>query len=87
MSPRLMKVLDARSRGATTEAYGAIRRKPAPVKAGGGAIEGNAADDALMVDQGVGGTLDTPMLFSYDWFPEKWLPTIPKNRRIGESLS
>ena len=25
--------------------------KPAPAKAGGGAIEGNAADDALMVDQ------------------------------------
>jgi hypothetical protein len=24
--------------GATTEAYGAIRRKPAPAKAGGGAI-------------------------------------------------
>jgi hypothetical protein len=46
------KVLDVRRRGATTEAYGAIRRKPAPAKAGGGAIEGNAADDALMVDQG-----------------------------------
>jgi hypothetical protein len=46
------KVLDARRRGATTEAYGAIRRKPAPAKAGGGAIEGNAADDALMVYQG-----------------------------------
>jgi hypothetical protein len=36
------KRLDARRRGATTEAYGAIRRK-------GGAIEGNAADDALLV--------------------------------------
>jgi hypothetical protein len=46
------KVLDVRRRGATTEAYGAIRRKPAPAKAGGGAIEGNAADDALMADQG-----------------------------------
>jgi hypothetical protein len=43
------KVLDVRRRGATTEAYGVIRRKPAPAKAGGGAIEGNAADDALMV--------------------------------------
>jgi hypothetical protein len=29
-----------------------IRRKPAPAQAGGGATEGNAADDALMVDQG-----------------------------------
>ena len=37
MSHRLIKVLDVR------------RRKPAPAKAGGGAIEGNAADDALMV--------------------------------------
>jgi len=54
------KGLDVRRRGATTEAYGAIRRKPAPAKAGGGAIEGNAApkipswrgDDALMADQG-----------------------------------
>ena len=36
------KVLDVRRRGATTEAYGVIRRKPAPAKAGGGAIEGNA---------------------------------------------
>ena len=50
----LSKVLDARRRGATTEAYGIIRRKPAPAKAGGEAIEGNAADDALMVDQGIG---------------------------------
>jgi hypothetical protein len=32
------KVLDVRRRGATTEAYGAIRRKPAPAEAGGGAI-------------------------------------------------
>jgi hypothetical protein len=46
------RVLDVRRRGVTTEAYGVIRRKPAPAKAGGGAIEGNAADDALMVDQG-----------------------------------
>ena len=45
------KELDARREGATTEAYGAIRRKPAPAKAGGGAIEGNTADDALMVNQ------------------------------------
>ena len=37
------KGLDVRRRGATTEAYGVIRRKPAPAKAGGGAIEGNAA--------------------------------------------
>ena len=41
------------------EAYGAIRRKPAPAKAGGGAIEVNAADDALMVDQGLCFVLDT----------------------------
>jgi len=46
------KVLDARRRGATTEAYETIRRKPAPAKAGGGAIEGNAADDALQVIRG-----------------------------------
>jgi hypothetical protein len=38
------KVLDARRRGVTTEAYESIRRKPAPAKAGGGAIEGNAAE-------------------------------------------
>jgi hypothetical protein len=37
------KVLDARHRGATTGAYGNTPQ--------GGAIEGNAADDALMVDQ------------------------------------
>jgi hypothetical protein len=37
------KILDVRRRGATSEAYRAIRRKPAPAKAGGGAIEGNAA--------------------------------------------
>ena len=47
------KVLDARRRGETTEAYGLIRRKPPPAKAGGGAIEGNAADDALMVIRGI----------------------------------
>jgi hypothetical protein len=41
-----IKVLDARRRGATSEAYRAIRRKHAPAQAGGGAIEGNAADDA-----------------------------------------
>jgi sugar phosphate isomerase/epimerase len=40
------KVFDARRRGATTEADGAI--------------EGNAADDALMVDQGQRHALDTP---------------------------
>jgi hypothetical protein len=34
------------------QAYEVIRRKPAPAKAGEGAIEGNAADDALMGDQG-----------------------------------
>ena len=39
----ISKVLDVRRRGATTEAYRVIRRKPAPAKAGGGAIEGNAA--------------------------------------------
>jgi hypothetical protein len=54
------EVLDARRQGATTEAYGPIRRKPAPAKAGGEAIEGNAADDALMVDQGTCSILDTP---------------------------
>jgi hypothetical protein len=37
------KVLDVRRRGAMTEAYGVIRRKPAPAKAGGEAIEGDAA--------------------------------------------
>jgi hypothetical protein len=52
------KVLDVRRRGATTEAYGVIRRKPAPAKAGGGAIEDNAVDDALMVDQGLHKGLD-----------------------------
>jgi hypothetical protein len=45
------KVLDARRRGVTTEAYEAIRRKPALAQAGGGAIEGNAADDALKAYQ------------------------------------
>jgi len=39
------KVLDARRRGATTEAYRGNTSQ-------GGAIEGNAADDTLMVDQG-----------------------------------
>jgi benzoyl-CoA reductase/2-hydroxyglutaryl-CoA dehydratase subunit BcrC/BadD/HgdB len=47
-----IKASGARRRRATTEAYGAIRRKPAPAKAGGGASEGNAADDALMVIRG-----------------------------------
>ena len=59
------KVLDARRRGATTEAYGAIGRKPAPAKAGEGVIEGNAADDALMVDQGPFLSLDLHGRFSY----------------------
>jgi hypothetical protein len=44
------KALDARRRGATTEAYGAIRRKEerslARLRR-----EGNAADEALMADQ------------------------------------
>jgi hypothetical protein len=40
------KALDARRRGATTEAYGGSNTPQ------GGGIEGNAADDALMVDQG-----------------------------------
>jgi len=40
------KALDARRRGATTEAYGTRNNTPQ-----GGGIEGNAADDALMVDQ------------------------------------
>jgi hypothetical protein len=46
------KVLDARRQGATSEAYRSIRRKPAPAEAGGGAIEGNAADGAFVADQG-----------------------------------
>jgi hypothetical protein len=54
----ISKVLDVRRRGATTEAYGTIGRKPAPAKAGGGAIEGNAADDALMVEQGTVSQVD-----------------------------
>ena len=29
--------------------YGLILRKPAPAEAGGGAIEGNAADDGFLV--------------------------------------
>jgi hypothetical protein len=63
------KVLDARRRGAMTEPYGAIRRKASgpqglrPLRAvcstsrkpEGGAIEGNTADDALLVDQGCSG--------------------------------
>ena len=47
------KVLDARRRGATTEPYGAIRRKHAPAQAREGASEDNGADDALLVNQGV----------------------------------
>jgi hypothetical protein len=50
--PDHQKVFDARRRGVTTETYGAISCKHAPAQAGGGAIEGNAADDALLVDQG-----------------------------------
>jgi hypothetical protein len=54
---RLMtsKVLDAvrqaltAPRSNTTEPYGAIRAKHAPAQAGGGAIEGNGADNALLV--------------------------------------
>ena len=42
---------DARRRGATTEAYGAIRRKEERALARL-RREGNAADDALMVNQG-----------------------------------
>ena len=45
------KVSDARRRGATTEAYEAIRRKEERALARL-RREGNAADDALMVDQG-----------------------------------
>jgi hypothetical protein len=41
--------LNARRRRVTTKAYELIRRKHAPAKAGGGATEGNAADDVLMV--------------------------------------
>jgi len=50
------KVLDARRRGATTEAYGGSNTPH------GGAIEGNAADDALMVDQGNPFTLTSKTL-------------------------
>ena len=49
------KVLDARRRGATTEVYGGSNTPQACREPQGrtrGAIEGNAADDALMVDQG-----------------------------------
>ena len=49
------KALDARRRGATTEAYGAIRRKEERSLARLWR-EGNAADDALMVDQGIAKT-------------------------------
>jgi len=45
-----------------TEAYGAIRRKHAPAQAGGGASEGNGADDALMVDQGLINAFDISSL-------------------------
>ena len=44
-------------RGATTEAYGTIRRKE-------GAIEGNAVDDALLGDQGRFSCLNGP--YPYD---------------------
>jgi hypothetical protein len=54
------KALDARRRGATTEAYGAIRRKEERALARL-RREGNAADDALMVDQGDGDPFDTMM--------------------------
>jgi hypothetical protein len=47
----ISKVLDARRRGATTEAYEAIRRKEERSLARLWR-EGNAADDALMVYQG-----------------------------------
>ena len=43
--PDHQQASDARRQGATTEAYGPIRRKE-------GANAGNAADGALMVDQG-----------------------------------
>jgi hypothetical protein len=40
-------------------AYGSIRRKPAPAEAGGGASDGNAAEDALVVNQGTFFYLDS----------------------------
>ena len=51
------KILDVRRRGATSEAYGAIRRKEerSLARLGGKAIRRrrtSTADDALMVDQG-----------------------------------
>jgi len=52
------KASDARRRGATTEAYGAIRRKEERVLARL-RREGNAADDALMVNQGCILSIDT----------------------------
>ena len=45
------KASDARRHGATTEAYGALRRKEERALARL-RREGNAADDALMVNQG-----------------------------------
>jgi len=49
----LQAALDARRQGATTEAYG--NNTPQ-----GGASEGNAADDALLVDLGAAFPIDTP---------------------------
>jgi hypothetical protein len=60
------KVLDARRRGVTTEAYDQYAARPPARRAyapEGGAIEGNAADDALMVDQGVRGLLVASYFF------------------------
>jgi len=74
--PDHQKVLGARRRGATTEAYGAIRRKHAPAEAGGGAIEGNAADDALMVDQGNWFPVDRTNSLCYRLTAS--IPTIPR---------
>jgi hypothetical protein len=54
------KASDARRRGATTEAYEAIRRKEERALARL-RREGNAADDALLVDQGVRNCVDRLM--------------------------
>jgi hypothetical protein len=52
----IIKVLDARRRGVTTEAYeqyAARLPKSCTADRQGGAIEDNTADDILMVDQGL----------------------------------
>jgi len=64
------KASDARRRGATTEAYGAIRRKEERALARL-RREGNAPDDALMADQSPPLPLTSIVLF----------PIFPKDRK------